>query len=44
VTEVARFFAKDAVQVLGARIINEPYPKLAAKAIQLHLHRQRRGW
>lgn len=43
VTGVARFFAVEAMEVLGARVINEPYPKLAAKAIQMHLHRQRQG-
>lgn len=44
--DVARFFAQEAFELLGARIYVEPYPELAAKTIQMHLHRQRLqlGW
>lgn len=42
-SNVARFFALEAPEILGARVYSEPYPNLAAKTIQMHLHRQRLG-
>ncbi len=43
VNDVARFFAVDALEELGAKVMVEPYPDLAAKAIQMHLHLKRIG-
>ncbi len=45
-SNVARFFAEGAFKKLGARVYGEPYPNMAAKTIQMHLHRQRLalGW
>ena len=40
---VAHYFAEGAYEQLGARVYLEPYPHLAAKTIQMHLHRQRLG-
>lgn len=44
--EVADFFAEKLLDLLGARVYSEPYPELAAKTIQMHIHRQRLslGW
>jgi len=42
-SNVARFFALEAPEIVGARVYSEPYPNLAAKIIQMHLHRQRLG-
>lgn len=44
--EVADFFAEKIESLLGARVYSEPYPELAAKTIQMHIHRQRLnlGW
>lgn len=39
--EVADFFAEKLLDLLGARVFSEPYPELAAKTIQMHIHRQR---
>ncbi len=41
--EVADFFAEKLLGLLGARVYSEPYPELAAKTIQMHIHRQRLG-
>lgn len=45
-SSVARYFAEGAYEKLGARVYLEPYPNLAAKTMQMHLHRQRlsMGW
>lgn len=44
--DVADFFAEGIAGLLGGRVFSEPYPELAAKTIQMHLHRQRLalGW
>lgn len=39
--DISRFFAQEAYELLGARVYVEPYPQLAAKTIQMHLHRHR---
>lgn len=46
ISNVARFFAQEAFEKLGARVYVEPYPNLAGKTIQMHLHRRRLalGW
>ncbi len=40
-TSVAKYFAREAHEELGAGIYLEPYPHLAAGTIQMHLHRKR---
>ncbi|MFH1647763.1 MAG: anaerobic carbon-monoxide dehydrogenase catalytic subunit [Chloroflexota bacterium] len=44
--EVADFFAEGIAGLLGSRVFSEPYPELAAKTLQMHIHRQRLalGW
>lgn len=44
--DVADFFAETLNDLLGARVYSEPYPDLAAKTIQMHIHRKRLalGW
>ncbi|UCC16106.1 MAG: hypothetical protein JSU58_06940, partial [Dehalococcoidales bacterium] len=44
--EVADFFAEGILEILGSRVFSEPYPDLAAKVLQMHIHRQRLalGW
>ena len=41
--EVADFFAEKLYDLVGARVYSEPYPELAAKTIQMHIHRLRLG-
>ncbi len=45
--DVVDFFAGDGLnQKVGAKVFTEPYPKLAAQTIRMHIHRRRTalGW
>ncbi len=44
--DVARLFGDQIKDLLGAKVFTEPYPRIAAKLIQMHIRRQRQalGW